>query len=499
MNRKMKVLLSCMIAGVIVIGVAGSKIYTHASEDNKIKTGIQVEGIELGGLTLQEAEQKLSDYMDQVLGSVITLKAAAKQVEVTAKELGVTWVNTDLATQAYDIGRCGNLIQRYKALKDLEYTTINLECTFELNDEEFKKTIEAHRAEIDLAAIDSTLKRENKEFVITEGQTGVMVDAEASLKEMKNYIEKNWNQANDTIELVSAQIKQRGSREELEKVKNVLGEFTTNYSTSSVDRAINVSTGAKKVNGSLLYPGDTLSVATICGPFTIENGYAVGGAFENGKVVDSIGGGICQVSTTLYNASLFSEIGIEKRFPHSMVVSYVDLSADAAIAGDYKDLVIKNNQEAPIYIEGYTVGRNITFKVYGMETRSATRKITLQSEVLETTPAPETQIKAIAAPVGTVVRTQSPHIGYKAKLWKIVTDNGAELSREELNKSTYMASGEVYEVGTVSGNAEAVAAINAAIATKDIAAVKAAAAFWSDAAIAARAAGVPLAPVVPTP
>ena len=498
MNKKMKVLLSCLIAGIIVIGVGENKIYTQASDDHKIKNGIQVEGIDLGGLTLKEAEQKLSDYMDHVLGSKFILKAAAKQTEVSAKELGVTWTNTDLATQAYDIGRCGNLIQRYKALKDLEYTTINLKCAFDLNDEEFKKAIEAHRAEIDLAAIDSKLKKENKEFVITEGQSGVTVDAEASLKEMKSYIAKSWHQADDTIELVSAQIKQRGTREELEKVKNLLGEFTTNYSTSSTDRAINVSTGAKKINGSLLYPGDTLSVATICGPFTIENGYAVGGAFENGQIVDSIGGGICQVSTTLYNAALFSEIGIEKRYAHSMVVTYVDVSADAAIAGEYKDLVIKNNQQAPIYIEGYTVGRNITFKIYGLETRSATRKITLQSEILETTPAPATQIKAIAAPVGTVVKTQPPHIGYKAKLWKIVTENGAQISKEELNKSTYMASSEVYEVGTASGNAEAVAAINAAIASKDIAAIKAAAAFWSDAAIAARAA-VPVAPVTPTP
>lgn len=499
MNKKMKILLSCMLAGAIVIGVAGSKIYTHASDDKKIKNGIQVEGIELGGLTEQEAEQKLSDYIQQVLESKIMLKAESKQVEVSAKELGVTWVNTDLATKAYNIGRCGNLIERYKALKDLEFSTINMECSFDLKDEDFRKTIEAHKAELDLEAIDSTLKRENKEFVITEGQSGVTVDTEASLKEMKKYIVEKWNKTSDAVELISAKINQRGTKEELEKVQNLLGEFTTNYSTSSVDRAINVSAGAKKVNGSLLYPGDLLSVASICGPFTIENGYAVGGAFENGQIVDSIGGGICQVSTTLYNAALYSEIGIEKRFSHSMVVTYVEPSADAAIAGEYKDLVIKNNQNAPIYIEGYTVGRNITFKIYGMETRSATRKIILQSEVLETTEPPVPQIKAIPLPIGTVVKTQPAHIGYKAKLWKIVTDNNVEISREELNKSTYMASSEAYEVGIVSANAEAVAAINAALATKDIVAIKAAAAYWSDAAIAARAAGIPVAPVTPTP
>lgn len=499
MNTKKKVILSCMLVSAIVIGVAGSKMYTQASENNKIENGIQVEGIELGGLTEEEAEQKISDYIEQVLESRIILKAENKQIEVSAKELGFTWVNTDLATKAYNIGRCGNLIQRYMALKDLEHTTINMECTFDLKEEDFSKTIEARRTELDLEAIDSTLKRENKEFVITEGQNGVSVDKDASLKEMKIYLAEKWNKSNDTIELVSAKIKERGSREELEKVQNVLGEFSTNYSTSSMDRAINVSAGAKKLNGSLLYPGDLLSVAAICGPFTIENGYAVGGAFENGQIVDSIGGGICQVSTTLYNAALYAEIGIEKRFSHSMVVTYVEVAADAAIAGEYKDLVIKNNQQAPIYIEGYNIGRNIFFKIYGMETRSATRKVVLQSEILETTEPPVPQIKAIPLPIGTVVKTQPAHIGYKAKLWKIVKENDVEISKEELNKSTYMASSEAYEVGIVSSNVEAVAAINEAIATKDIVIIKAAAAYWSDAAIAARAVVVPVAPITPTP
>ena len=132
-----------------------------------------------------------------------------------------------------------------------------------------------------------------------------------------------------------------------------------------------------------------------------------------------------------------------------------------------------------------------------METRSATRKLFFESEVLATTEPPVAQIKAVPLPVGTVVRTQPAHVGYKTKLWKIVKDNGVEISREEINKSAYMASNEVYEIGIVSAHPEAVAAINAAILSKDVDAIKAAAEYYSDAAYAARLLLPPLDPTLP--
>lgn len=86
-------------------------------------------------------------------------------------------------------------------------------------------------------------------------------------------------------------------------------------------------------------------------PFTLENGYASAGAYENGRVVDSIGGGVCQIATTLYDASLYAELEITQRQNHSMSVSYVKPSMDAAIAGTYKDIKVTNPYDTPIYIE----------------------------------------------------------------------------------------------------------------------------------------------------
>lgn len=115
--------------------------------------------------------------------------------------------------------------------------------------------------------------------------------------------------------------------------------------------------GCRLIDGTLLYPGDEFSTYETVAPFSEANGYYMAGSYLNGKVVDSIGGGICQVSTTLYNAVLLAELDVTMRYNHSMVVSYVDPSADAAIAeSSGKDFKFVNNTDYPIYIEG-TVSR----------------------------------------------------------------------------------------------------------------------------------------------
>ena len=174
-----------------------------------------------------------------------------------------------------------------------------------------------------------------------------------------------------------------------------------------------------------------------------------------------------------------AELEIVERYGHSMIVNYVDPSADAAIAGTVKDLKFKNNTEAPIYIEGYADGSTVGFRIYGQETRPENREISFISETTGNTPA-TTEFKATGAAIGTVTKVQSSHEGKTAQLWKVVKVDGVEQSRELFNKTTYKMSPTIYEVGTASGNAEAVAAIKAAIATNDLSTIKAAAAQWND-------------------
>ncbi len=174
MRKRTKVLLPCVLAGVIIGAVLGSNVYSRASDDKKIKEGIKVEGIELGGLTEKEAEDKIAEYTNAVLDSKFTLKTDSKQIEATAKALGVTWSNTDLATQAYNVGRCGNLIQRYKALKDLENSSINLKCAFELKKETLQAFLANNKEKITL------MRNKARRFVYSNDEVPVTSSATPS-------------------------------------------------------------------------------------------------------------------------------------------------------------------------------------------------------------------------------------------------------------------------------------------------------------------------------
>ena len=262
----------------------------------------------------------------------------------------------------------------------------------------------------------------------------------------------------------------------------VIGTCTTSY-VDNIPRATNVALAAQRINGTVVQPGGSFSFSNTILPRTSANGYVTAPIYVSGKKGTGTGGGVCQVSTTLYNAVILAELEITQRSNHSMIVSYVKPSMDAAIAGDYKDLRFVNNQDIPIYIEGYTEGKNVTFKIYGHDTRPSNRVVTYESEVVSEQD-PGTQYVATGDPAGYMKTAQGKHIGYVARLWKVVTVDGVEESREIFNKSTYKASPKIVNVGTASADPNVSAVIGAALATGDEATINAAVAPYAASAAA---------------
>ena len=185
-------------------------------------------------------------------------------------------------------------------------------------------------------------------------------------------------------------------------------------------------------------------------PFTTANGYYSAHAYVNGMVEDSIGGGVCQVSTTLYNAVLRSELEIVQRAEHSMTVSYVDVAFDAAIAGTYKDLKFKNNLDIPVLVEAIANGTTLTFNIYGAETRPSSHSVEFKSEVISKTEPPKDVITEDKTQPTTYRKvTQSAYTGYVAVLYKYIYENGQLVDKIQINKSTYKASPNYVTVGTM--------------------------------------------------
>lgn len=460
------------------------------AKESVIESGIYVNDINLSGMTAQEARDKIEAYVESFQDTEITLHALeGESIVTTAADLGLTWGNEEILDEAASFGRDGDILQCYKELKDLEYKNKIYRVTFDFDKDKIKTLIEENAEQYNQEAVNATLTKTDAGFEITEGQPGIVIDTQASADAVYDHLTENFDGNPCETDLVAVVDEPEGNAEDLAKIKDVLGTFTTSYSTSGGSRSANVANGCSLINGTTLYPGEEFSAYEAVSPFTEANGYYMAGSYLNGQVVDSLGGGICQVSTTLYNAVLLSELEVTERYNHSMIVTYVDPSADAAIAeSSGKDFKFKNNTDYPIYIEGSTTpDKHITFTIYGVESRDSSRQIKYESVVLEKM-VPDTEVIYTdpSQPVG-YCSVQSAHIGYKAQLWKVVTENGVEVSREQVNSSTYMKAPRSATVGVATEDPGAYEAIMAAVATNSIDQVKAVAGSYKAAADAAAA------------
>ena len=481
--------LMFLLAFAVLLSGAHSKTVRAAEAEERILDGVFMGEVDLSGMTADEARTSVSEYVEGLKQKNVMFGAANDcYVAVTIGDLGLKWDNEQDIDAAVSLGKKGNIVKRYKIMQDLKNGNKVYKLALSLDQDLVRAVLQEQCTEYDIPAINATMTRVDGQFVIEDGQTGQGVNIEESLNKTCEYIANEWDYQDASIDLVIDITEPKGNAEELAKLTDVLGTFTTSYSTSSASRCKNVENGCRLINGTILYPGDEFSTYETIKPFTKENGYYPAGSYLNGKVVDSIGGGICQVSTTLYNVVLLSELEVVERHNHSMIISYVDPSMDAAIAESAgKDFRFVNNLANPIYIEGYTEGKKITFTFYGVETRDPGRKIRYESETLSTTRPDREDITASASQGVGYISVQSAHIGYTAQLWKIVEENGVEISREVINKSSYKASPRTAVVGVNTDNPVYAARMQAAVASGSIDACKAeAAAIQAEMAAAAQ-------------
>lgn len=450
MNKK-KILITTILlfAFFLFSSTDGAKVMA-ASEDEAITKGIYIDSIDIGGMTAVQAKQAVDDYVDGLKGKSITVNTGEHTESITLKDLDFNYTANNYIEEALNVGKMGNLVKRYKDLKDIEESNLVYKLQFQLNEKKIAEFVANKCSIYDNPAVNAEVTRKNGEFVYIQETVGSKVDANATINAIKSAVLEGWNQQDMALNSVIVEDIPKYTLDTVKKCNTLLGTYSTTYATSSSDRAGNVSNGARLINNTVLYPGDVFSGYEKLTPFTLDNGYHIAGAYSNGKVIDSIGGGACQVTTTLYNAVLLSELEVVERFSHSMTISYVDLSRDAAIAGTWKDLKFKNNLETPILIEGYTYGRTITFNIWGEETRDIeNRKIKYETVVLsEKQPGKDIITKDPTQPTTYELVTQSAHVGYNAELYKIIYENGVQVSRTRVNQSIYNASPREVTKGT---------------------------------------------------
>lgn len=225
----------------------------------------------------------------------------------------------------------------------------------------------------------------------------------------------------------------------------LLSKFTTRYSLSNKPRSSNISLATSLIDGTFLKPGEIFSYNDRVGRRTKEKGFKEAGIYINGKVSKGLGGGICQTSTTLYNAVLYGNLEVLNRSNHSLTVPYVPLSRDATVSYGSQDFVFKNNTNKPLYIQGYTYKNTVTFKIYG---KSPDVKITLKSSTLQKEP-PKTEYvydETLLAKDDKVV--SKGHTGYTSRLIKEVYKDGSKIESTIVSKDYYRMDPKIIHTGT---------------------------------------------------
>ena len=442
--------------------------------DNRIiPNGISIAGTDVSGKTVTEAQDVVDAYFAAYDNVNFTLSANGQTISAKGSDLCIGAKNNDVTVQAATYGSYGNIAERFKANQDLAAgRTKDFSLSLGANYDGIVRYLNTASSQVNDEASDDYLTRENDQFVFHEGTAGVVVQIEESASLLVDYIENQWDGSDATVELATEVKEPRGSKEELAEIKDLIGAFSTDYSSSSSARKNNVANGVSFINGTILYPGDELSVLNTITPFTAENGYMLAGSYENGTTVETYGGGICQVSTTLYGAVREAELGVVTRSAHSMIVTYVKPSMDAAISeSGSKDFQIKNNKNYPIYIEGHCDGSNVYFNIYGKEEDDPGHTVDYETEITGVNVQNTTWVADPNVPLGKMTTTVSGHTGYTARLWKVVYENGTEVSRDVYNNSKYNPSNRTVTVGIASEDANLSYAMLQAVATQDAATI----------------------------
>ena len=441
--------------------------YVNKTDAKVIHDHVYIGETDVSGMNEEEAKQALLAKVEEYGEAKATIKVGEEATEATLQELGLSMDNVDKTVkQAISYGKQGSVWKRWNQIRKLKKENKVFDDDFALDTEKMSAVIAEKAQPLEVRAQNATIRHTGNGFEITDEVEGTIIDTNTSIEKLTEYLNTEWDYKDLEFEVIQTVEEPEIRREDLESIQDELGSFYT--AAGSGTRVTNIARATELINGTVLMPGETYSVEQATVPYTEENGYVSGSAYENGQVVQNIGGGLCQVSTTLYNAVLYAELEIVTRSAHSMIVTYVEPSRDAAIAEGLKDLQFKNSYDTPILIEGYLDGsNNLWFHIYGKETRPSNRSVEYESETLEVIDYTTKYVADSGLTLGEMNSEGSKINGRVAKLWKVVYEDGKEVSRKVMNNSRYNASELKITVGTYSENSEASALVDNSIKTQD--------------------------------
>lgn len=383
--------------------------------NSNILNCISINGIDISGMSREEAFSSISELINNKTSKNIIISSSnGSEITTTFDFLEVNYDINSSINEAFNIGRSGNIFENNFQILNLIFNKKNINLEVKLNENNLNTLINEISTNLPNKVIQSCYYIENNNLIITKGSNGDIVDSDAFIQELYKVL-NNLSSSDDYInvpiknidpdevnidEIYNEIYKEsknayyenepfkiypqiNGVSFDKENAKNLLkneqdeyiielkytypeitindlnidifkdtlSSFTTKYDISNKDRSTNLELAASKINGTIISPGEEFSYNKTVGARTISSGYKEAKIYSNGKVVDGIGGGICQISSTLYNSVIFANLDVTERYNHQFLTSYVLPGRDATVVYGVKDFKFKNNRSFPIKIE----------------------------------------------------------------------------------------------------------------------------------------------------
>lgn len=436
----------CIIIGLIYIFLMNYKMKIEVQKD-VFYDNIYIEACHLGGLTKEEAKKLIEDkYLKPLQDKKITLKYNNTRWVIFYSELNASYNIDEVVNEAYNVARFGKLRDRYYRVLDLKVNPKKFSLTYSFDKTKLEEKLNALEKDINIDKIDSKFQRVNGVFTGTNEQIGKKLDVSKTLELI---IPPIVSQKDAEILVVVNEILPKYTKDYYNKMNHRIGSYNTTISKGTQGRLNNIKLAASKINGSIIYPGEIFSANKALGDTTIDNGYMLAPIILNGKLEDGIGGGVCQVSSTLYNAVMYSELEVVERQCHSRPVGYVEKGRDATLAWDYLDFKFKNSTQYPIYIESNVENNQVNVRIYGFESRKLSRTLKFESVVTEViSPPADNIIEDPTLKVGTKVYVSQPKEGYKVKVYKAIYEADKLIDKVHISTSTYRPARGELKIGT---------------------------------------------------
>ena len=469
------------------------------STNENIISGVYIKGINVSGLSKEDAIEKINKYIEDNTLQDIELKYSDYETTINPEEINTKFDVENAVNLAYKAGRNGNVIKNNFEILRVMMSNINIEPGLNINEDKLNSIITDISSKLPETVVQSSYYIDGKNLVITSGKEGPTVNSQ-KLKDIIISGIQNLNYAGKTIDIpvvitkpdkidvekihneIYKQAQDAYYTKEpyevhphvdgvdfaisIDEVKNMLSEekeeyiiplkitkpnittnqigteafpdllssFSTKYSASNKNRTTNLILSSNKINGTVLMPGETFSYNKVVGERTIAAGYKEAAIYSEGQVVDGLGGGICQISTTLYNAVLYANLEIVERKNHMFVPSYAKAGRDATVVYGAIDFKFKNNRNYPIKIVSSVSGGVANFQIYGLKEQTE-YEVEIESSVVGSIPYSTKYVSKDGIKAGRVI--QKGVNGVKSQTYKILKLNGQIVSKELINQDTY--------------------------------------------------------------